>query len=394
MQYHTSSYGALNERVGYIATTMFPATATRDGTEYVFRQFQPRDVDGYLSLYERVWGARHSPAWFRWRFLENPYVDHVPVFVATADGDVVATRPFFALRMAVGDAETLALLTVDTMVHPDHRRRGLFTTLTEKSIQWYAPREPTFVFNQPAAAARPGFASLGWRELGPSVNFHRTQRPGALLTKHVARGRTLPPLLPAVVAPLVQAVRGVSGALRREDAVAVRDRPGVQVETLASLYRRQSDAVHAVRDEAYYRWRFASPEWSRRTYLADGGAETVGALVRTRTTHEDVTVTQVADLVPATGGEDWSTAVASLLGRAIADHRDSDVLSIPEGVVPSEILLRLGFLPDDRLPLSLFSKNDSVLCVRPLVGDQQALDTEPLYDPDAWLLGYGERDTV
>jgi len=75
----------------------------------------------------------------------------------------------------------------------------------------------------------------------------------------------------------------------------------------------------------------ASPEWTRRTYLADAGPETVGALVRTRTTHEDITVTQVADIVPLTGGEDWETAVSSLLNRAIVDHRDSDLLSIPEG---------------------------------------------------------------
>jgi len=102
-------------------------------------------------------GTRHTPEWFQWRFQENPYVDHVPVFVATTDGDVVATRPFFVLPMSIGGTETLALLTVDTMVHPDHRRQGLFTALTEASIQWYARREPTFVFNQPTTAARPGF---------------------------------------------------------------------------------------------------------------------------------------------------------------------------------------------------------------------------------------------
>jgi len=103
----------------------------------------------------------------------------------------------------------------------------------------------------------------------------------------------------------------------------------------------------------------------------------------------------VADIVPLTGGEDWETAVSSLLNRAIVDHRDSDLLSIPEGVVPPAILLRLGFLPDNRLPLSLFSGNDSVLCVRPLTEDGQwQLDQECVRDPDGWLLGYGEQDTV
>jgi hypothetical protein len=150
-----------------------------------------------------------------------------------------------------------------------------------------------------------------------------------------------------------------------------------------------------VRDEAYYRWRFASPAWNRQTYLTDAGGETVGALVRTRTTHEDVTVTQLADIVPMRGGEGWETAVTSLLSRTIEDHRGSDVLSIPEGILPPSVLLRLGFLPDDRPPLSLLSQNDSVLSVRPLADDGgEQLDRGRLLDSDGWLLGYGERDTV
>ena len=375
---------------------MFPESDVREGSEYVFRQFQRRDVDSYLSLYETIWGTRHEPEWVTWRFCENPYVDHVPVFVAVSDGDVVATRPFFVLRMRVGDRETLALLTVDTMVHPDHRRRGLFTTLSEKAIEWYASKAPSFVFNQPTTEARAGFTKLGWRELTPSVNYHRVQRPGTLMRNHVDGGQQLPRQFPPVMTSLAGLVLDVADVLRSGDGDAVRERPDVQPETLSSLYqRRQPDLVHAVRDEAYYRWRFASPAWNRQTYLTDAGGETVGALVRTRTTHEDVTVTQLADIVPMRGGEGWETAVASLLSRTIEDHRGSDVLSIPEGILPPSVLLRLGFLPDDRPPLSLLSQNDSVLSVRPLADDGgEQLDRDRLLDSDGWLLGYGERDTV
>ena len=158
---------------------MAARTESRKGRSYTFRRYEPGDEEGFLDLFERVWGERRSEEWVRWRFEANPYMDHVPMFVAESGGAVVGTRPFLAFRMAVGDGTALALLTVDTMVHPDHRRRGLFTTMTEQALEYYAEREPAFVFNQPNADARPGYRSLGFRELDPMRTYYRVQRPSA-----------------------------------------------------------------------------------------------------------------------------------------------------------------------------------------------------------------------
>lgn len=380
----------------------FPEVSTdvRDGTTYTFRQFQPSDLDGYLALYERVHGIRHTPEWFEWRFLDTPYLDHVPVFVATADGDVVATRPFFAFRMAVEGTDQLALLTVDTMVHPDHRRRGLFSTLTERAIEYYTPREPSFVFNQPNARSRPGFLRLGWREVEPTVKSYRVQHPRSLVAERSIPGaRTLGPAASALTAVSLRA----TDSLRRSprSGYVVQSAPGVDAERLSSLYwTNRPDAVHAIRDVAYYRWRYGSPLWERTTYVArsgdtgsddDGtGTGTVGALVRSRTNHDGVRVTQVADVVPMTGDAGWRAGVVALLERVVADHHDSDLVAIVPGVVPHRVLTAFGFLPDDRRPLSWFA-GDVRLCIRSLGG------TPPGADPSTasrWLLSYGERDTT
>lgn len=366
-------------------------TDVRSGTEYTFRRFRPSDVEDYLSLYETVYGVRHSPEWFRWRFVDIPYLNHVPVFVATSGGEVVATRPFFAFRMAVDGRRTLALLTVDTMVHPDHRRRGLFSTLTERSIEYYATREPSFVFNQPNGASRPGFVKLGWQVVAPTVKRYRVQHSRPFLTQRLGDSSRL-------VGPAVTAL--TKGALQVADAVRVDvDRPvrrvdGVPSGRLAELYRqRPPEAIHAVRDEAYYEWRFGSPEWRRRTYLVEGDRGQVGALTRTKTTPEGVTVTQIVDLVPMVGDEDWRASVWAVLDRVVDDHRDSDLLAAIPGAIPPDMLTAFGFLPDDRPPISWFSVTDVKLCVRPLAGCDDEL-AQRLFDSSRWLLSYGERDTT
>ena len=96
-------------------------------SDYGIRRFRPDDVDAFLELHRDAFGADHGREWFAWKYEENPYVYHVPVFVAERAGDLVGARPFFALELSVNDGRHLALQPCDTMIHPDHRQRGLST---------------------------------------------------------------------------------------------------------------------------------------------------------------------------------------------------------------------------------------------------------------------------
>lgn len=370
-------------------------TTVREGTEYIIRPYERGDAAGFRSLYETIHGIDHGGEWFHWRFVQNPYLDHVPMFVTTAAGDVVGVRPFFAFRMTVDGRETTALLTVDTMVHPAHRGRGLFTTMTERAVQYYRTGAPAFVFNQPNLVSLGGYTDLGWQQLGRVTKYYRVQRPGSVL--HASSDSPVTGLL----CPLVDTV-GKYG-LRAVDSVTggqqpVETKPGVEASFLASLAgRNRPDGVSAVRDDAYYQWRFGGPAWHRRTYWTTIDGTTVGALARTRTNSDGITVTQIADVVPLTGGKIWQRGVQALLAKVIADHRDSDLLSaIPSGT-PTRILHACGFLPDDRPPLSVRAGSVATLCVRSLtdgddwqVGPDGTLPT----DPAKYHLLYGDRDTV
>ena len=373
---------------------MSVTTETREGRSYTFRRYERGDERDFLDLFEVTWGERRSEEWFRWRFEENPYLDHVPMFVAEADGEVVGVRPYFAFRMRVGTEPALALLTVDTMVHPDHRGRGLFTTMTQQSLDHYADTDVAFVFNQPNAASRPGFESLGFRRVDPNTTYHRVQRPSAFVDE---RGSTV---LGRGADRLASGITRLAPGERWDtDDVSVRRTEGVAVDDLARLSRRSTfPGVTADRDEAFYGWRFASPEWRRATYVASADGEAlVGVLARTRTTEEDVTVTQIADLAPMSGCDDWRRGIAACTERVVDDASDADVVSAPARAFPVDVAEGFGFLRDDRLPLSARSDADSVLCVRPLDDEAAAswtLNGVSLCDPRNWALSFAEQDTT
>ncbi len=120
--------------------------------------------------------------------------------------------------------------------------------------------------------------------------------------------------------------------------------------------KRPPDGVHALRDETFYRWRFASPAWNRATYVASRGDEPVaGVVVRNRTTADGVAVTQLADVVPLVGSERRTRALARLFERIIADHADSDLLAVAKGDLPRSLLTEFGFVGDATPPLSWMS---------------------------------------
>jgi hypothetical protein len=161
--------------------------------------------------------------------------------------------------------------------------------------------------------------------------------------------------------------------------------------------RHPPPEIHALRTEPYYDWRFASPAWTRTTYLADDGTgPTAGLLARTRTASAGATVTQIADVVPMVGGAARTRGLVALVERVLADHRDSDIVAAPSELLPREALSGFGFHSDCEIPVKWLSKHDTTLCVRSLrTGDRPwELGGARLDDPGRWRLGFGERDTV
>ena len=85
-----------------------------------------------------------------------------------------------------------AARAVDTATDPDHRRRGLFRTLTLDALDALAADGTRFVWNTPNSTSLAGYLTMGWQEVGriPVVVAPASAKfPFVVLTARRAAGR-------------------------------------------------------------------------------------------------------------------------------------------------------------------------------------------------------------
>jgi GNAT superfamily N-acetyltransferase len=288
------------------------------------------------------------------------------MFVATFDGAVVGMTPTRPVRLSVGGDSTRGLLTVDTTVHPDHRRRGLFAALVAAELADYESCGVRLLVSHSNANSRPGYRAHGWRYLGTPVRAHRVRDPAAFLAR---KARPAVRRFAPAVAPLLRVHQGLRDRLAPPDpAIEVRRVDGVDAAALAACYRRRvPDRPHVVVDEAALAGTFPPvPGRIDETYLAVRDGTVVAGLLAHTIAHEHATLTTVSRVVPLDGDRAWRDAVSALLARVVADRPDTDAVRVDDPAVPRGVLRARGFLADDRWPLSAATAPPLRLGVRPL----------------------------
>jgi GNAT superfamily N-acetyltransferase len=364
------------------------------------RPYEPDDREAFLSLYADVWGHEKGEDWFAWRFEANPYRDGVQMVVAEDDGALVGAEPLLPFRLRIGSLTVDAYQPVDWIVHPDHRREGVFTRMTERLLDQYAD-DGTLLFNFPTDALVPGLEKFGWEVVGPVSTNYRIQHPEHALTDTINVGKhTITNPVPSLAGSVA---RGGLDLLERigtpDGSVAVERHDDVPVATLATLYESAPPGrIHVARDEAFLSWRFANPRWETATYVASRDGSPVASVVTATERVDGLTTTSLLDHQPMARDGGDRRAYEALLSRVVRDHRDDDLLKTLASF-DSRLLRRHGFLRDTAFPLSRRS-TVSVEAVRPATpstegsGDPWRPDGVDLTDAENWCLTLADLDVA
>lgn len=99
--------------------------------------------------------------------------------VAEKDGDMVGAEPLLPFRLRVGPRTLDGYQPVDWIVHPDHRRQGFFSRMTEFFLEQYDDADLLFQLYERCVTRRVRGVRLDhrWRGLDELSDTSSPQPP-------------------------------------------------------------------------------------------------------------------------------------------------------------------------------------------------------------------------
>lgn len=136
---------------------------------------QKEDPERIIALKEVVYGRPVNRDAFRWEYFGHPRASEICVFVAEHEGELVASTTRLPATFRVDGTDHAAYFNIDSMVHPQHRRRGRMRDLYDLARKHL--RGAIFFSKGSSAQMYPLLMSIGHREIVP--NTHLVSYPSA-----------------------------------------------------------------------------------------------------------------------------------------------------------------------------------------------------------------------
>jgi len=309
------------------------------------REATADDKPELLALIAEMIPDVDANARWRWMYEDNPGGRAISWLAIAPTGEVAGTTSFFPFRMWLDGAEVRGALGGDGYVRPAFRRKGIGGLLHDASRRGMPAHAIGCMYGAPGAMNVTPLKHGGSRELGAVARFVRPLRMGPL--------------------PLVLPM----GA--RLEPMAPRD---PRVDDVWREARRDL-RLAAVRDAAFYQWRFRdAPAQKQTAYVILDGQRTIGACALEAL--GGGAELHVVDLVAIPKA--WHACL-----RAIAHHgataTRARIASIKLFAIDARRrgMLRAGFVEREGKPF---------LCMIPTGGDRRFID------PQRWFYCGGDSD--
>lgn len=302
---------------------------------FVIREYRQKDEDPVLDLLRQTLGEGSSFArtrdFWRWKHFQNPF--GASQMLLAVNTEILGLRAFLRWGFRTPRGSVQAVRAVDTSTHPGRRRLGVFTRLTQTSLDRARADGVHLIFNTPNPQSMAGYLKLGWNAVG---------RPRLLL-------RPLRPL-------------HMLGALvvRRRDRLAPRDIPGFfrsPAQRVDALFEHRdrlqqilafndglcAEGIRTERSAPFIEWRYAAPPSPQYFALWTGEKPATGILIFRPNIRKGLREIMVCEFLLGYGsGPEARELIGRLAGMVRADY-------LLAAASPKshhwKILRRAGFIP-------------------------------------------------
>ena len=245
------------------------------------RPYREGDEGNIQELFVLVFGKELSAERWNWQYRDN-HTGMITITLAEGEGGELAGQ--YALRpvrMKIGEKTCLGTLSLDTMVHPDYRRQGMFTKLATRMYEVVAEQGIPLTYGFPNRNSYRGFVHrLNWVDLcGRIPLFVKMLNVRNVLSKRISNRLLLSVVALAGRTALALFYTFRKGALpadcRLEEVTRFDDRVNVLWDKASTSY-----SILVVRDKEYLNWRYVeNPTDEYTLFVVERGQKTGGYAV-------------------------------------------------------------------------------------------------------------------
>ncbi len=142
--------------------------------EYTYKQVDESMYKDLVQLYYCAFGEQTTIDYYKHKF-DTDYlgVKHLGFIAYDTKQNAVAFYGVYPQLVKFENQLYLAAQSGDTMTHPNHGGKGLFTTLAKMTYDLAKAKDIQFIFGFPNKNSYPGFTKkLGWTHNENMVNFN------------------------------------------------------------------------------------------------------------------------------------------------------------------------------------------------------------------------------
>ena len=308
------------------------------------------------DLFRICFGRNIPERYWEWKYVRNPAAPKdTTVVVAMDGGRIVGARPFQFTEMWLGNERITAAQHTDTMVHPEYRRGGVFSRMTEYAIQGLRDEKCELSYGFPGPESRGGFLKQGWKAVVDTMPLFQVVRPDNLLA-YKLRNRSLSTALGFLYRMLpADQTKPTLNEPELFGGEVFNCFPDV-LTGVDSL--RDERTIDIVRSERYLRWRFDEhPEFTYTYVAAKKDGKLCGyAVVSVQQETNGLIYGIIVDYAVR---DDDTDCFQALIHRCLHELGKSDydiilVWSFSPQKFESELLSRFGFKSASKFPYNRF----------------------------------------